>query len=414
MKILRYIVCACLSFAVLGVNAQDRMTEEYFKLQDQLKEANAEIEALKKEKESLKGEYDSALKKAVADSVKAKDKEIADLKKEVEKAKGEIEKAKSGSDAAVDKAVKDSVKVKDKEIAQLKKDIDKITKERDKAIIERDDFKNKKAQSDSLLKLERDSGDKKALSDQIKGMEKDKAALETAKNTEIATLNEKINQMSETIKLKDGQIAQLETELNTLGDFKAKYMAGMVESIDKKWMGLSYSQINLPELKAQLDEFNKYASADPRIADGAKKLQKLYDEAVVYDNGIVAISSPYDDATVTKALADVNALAKTTTDKKKKEELDDLATKLDNYNPIVGIFQYVIQAIDEQVAGRKHSAALPLVKIRLSKLDEEDDFIKPLQDIPWTKEQYEIYYNALMKDCTASNLAREAVMNIKL
>lgn len=338
--------------------------------------------------------------------------EYLKLQKELEAAKAEIETLKSDQEKAVEKAVAVAEKAKDSEISKLQKEIDGLNKKIDKLNTDKDKAEKNKAQSDSLLKVEKNSGEKKQLNDRIEELENQIAEVKKNNIAENQKLSDQIYQLSEQHKEDLKTIADLEAQLENLSDIQAVYLADLSQNVDKDWLNKPYSQIDVNELEKALRNYRKFASQDQNVANAAAKLSDFYADCKIYKNGVDAVNSQYESVSVAKNLANVKSLLDRVKDPVKKGEVEVIYNQLNNYQSTIEIFQDVITAVDEQIKGKKHAMARPLAMARIKTLEEEDGYITPLKEIPWVAKQFDAYIKALEKDTAGPNPARDTIMRL--
>lgn len=257
----------------------------------------------------------------------------------------------------------------------------------------------------------------KQLNDTIKSLKAGNAKALKEQQDEAANVQNGLKQEIESLKDqhdKDASsIANLTKELETLNVFKAKWLAQLADDVDAKWLNKGYSAIDLSVLEQDYALYEQFAEWDPKVAVARDKIKILLAEMQIYAEGQRLIASKYDKVRVSEAAGKVKALIAQSKDQTKKEELELLYRKLDDYGITIKIFKKVIDAVDREIRGESSSSgAWPLAKVVI-KQQEDDDSIAAIKNIPWLAEQYELYYEALRNNCLGENPARDLIKSLQ-
>ena len=285
-----------------------------------------------------------------------------------------------------------------------------------------------KNRADSLLEVEKAVGKSKEVKTQLKELEQankklkdslencsanvEKAVSQQAQqyNRQILDLQEQIQKLQEQLHEDSTIVASLNQKLQDLSGFRERWLAELAESVNEKWLDKLYSEINVTELESTLREYEEFASADNRIKDASKKLKTLLVNCRIYEQGVNAVNSRYNANVVNSIKPSVKSLRDQTSDPDKKKEVALLFWQLDNYGVTVEIFQDVIKAVDEQIAGQV-GGIWSLVKAELEKQEQENEYITAIKKIPWLEKQYNAYLTA-MKNNVKPNPVRDDILKI--
>lgn len=318
-------------------------------------------------------------------------KELAELRKEqlAEKDK-EIDDLK-GRIAKLEKQLKQSGG-KDSEIEKLKKQIEKLNAALEQA---KKDLETERTAS-------KDANYKKQVEELTKERDDLKASLEKAATVAAEECAAKVSELQAQRDADAARIAELSAELDGLANFRKVWLRELAGTVDEKWLGKPYSEIDSAELERAYSQYEEFADTDPKVAEARDKMKKLLDEYRIYHNGMLCISQMYDREKVTEAYNEVKGL-KGRVSGAKASELEPLFKKLSDYRVTVDIFKELIDAVDGMKSGsERHAAAKPLVMAVLNNKKEDIDAIKA---IPWLAGQYEKYQKALETDCLGEDAA---------
>lgn len=284
------------------------------------------------------------------------------------------------------KALNDSVANKNKSIKKLEAEIAKLN--------------DNLAKAEGNLKAEKESSSKaqiKALQDSIKNLH----------NGVINKLEQQHLQDSE-------DMAKMQKDLDQLETFKPMMIKQMAAGAKTKWLSKPFSALNVKELKAETEQYKKYANEAPEIKDASDELGKLLIGLNAYTNANVTLNSQYDAIKVSKALDEIKAMMLKENDPVRKGELKDLSQQLSTYDIIVKAFQHVITEVDKETASaNNHKGALSCARAALDALEEEDGYITLIKTSPWLKEQYEGYIKIMEKDSKGPNAVRDLILSLK-
>lgn len=302
--------------------------------------------------------------------------------------------------------LEDTVKAKEKEISKLRKDLTSLQDKYNKVADQLEEEKNSTKKNElkelkkQIAQLQKDSADctnnlETALKKQADKYEKQQAELYKQHSKDSVTL------------------ATLQQELGNLQNFRKLWIADLAKSVDEQWMKKPFSQIDVAELEKIYQQCEEFAKTDKKIAEAADKIKLLLNDYKIYQQGLNAISSPYDASSVQSIASSVKVIRDRIVDEVKKEELEAIIGKLDDYSITVKIFQDVIKSVDKAIEGQdRHRAAWPLVKAAIDKQEKDTESISAIKDIPWLENQYNAYYAAIEKNCLSSNPIREAILAI--
>jgi len=257
---------------------------------------------------------------------------------------------------------------------------------------------------------------------------------------QITALNARIKQMQkdsiQAVKDRQGVIEQLRNQFHqdsvkmaqqiataeALEAFKGPWLAQLAQSVDTDWLSKTFQEIDPTQMEYVYNQYEAYASADPKVAEARDKMKPLVDAYAIYTQGMQAVDSCYDAAVVKPLVTKVNEVRNATTHPGRKTELDALYQQLNDYGVTVGIFQDVIKAVDEiitkqnqggQLDDFQKKAVASLIQKELERQETEYEYISTIKAIPWLAAQYENYYQALMTDFLAPNPTHDVIMQLK-
>ena len=192
-------------------------------------------------------------------------------------------------------------------------------------------------------------------------------------------------------------------------DFQEQYLASLAANVGTKWLNKRYADVDLAALEADFKQYEKFAPVNNDVNVAYTKLKPFVSNCRIYDQGKKAVNSPYVAEDVAAITPKVKAIRDAATDPANKQDIAELFSQLNYYKVTVQIFQDLIKSIDAVVEGQ--AVALPLVTATLKKSQEDVDEI---QKIPWLKQQYDLYYAQLQKDCKnhAKNKARQTILDL--
>lgn len=304
------------------------------------------------------------------------------------------------------------------ELTQKDAFIDKLKKDLAKA-------EERKNEADSLLKVEMAVGKSKEIRKQLKELERANENLRDSLNECSAsvakTVSQQVQQCQEQLDslmkqhLEDTLlISSLRRDLNQLSGFRKMWLTQLAESVNEKWLDKKYSDINVAELESALHQYEEFASADKRIEDASVKLKSLLSNCQIYEQGVNAVNSCYNANDINSIIPSVKLLRDQSLNPDNKKEVALLFLQLDDYKTTIVIFQNVIKAVEEQIAGQAgHKSAWPLVKAELERQEQQDEYITAIKKIPWLCKQYDLYYKALENNCVAQNSVRKLIMSLQ-
>ena len=312
-----------------------------------------------------------------------------------------------------------------KENYALKKELKKKVSQIGELELKLAKMSQEKKEADSLLKVEKAIGKSKEVKSQLQALEKENKTLKTkleecsgsveeAFKKQLKSDQDVMAQFQQQHARDSVEIETLKRDLADLSGFRKMWIAQLAESVNEKWLEKPYSKIDIAELETALKQYEEFASSDKKIADARDKLRNLLQSCRIYKQGVDVVNSPYNKAIIKNIALSVKNLRDKTTDATKKEELSLLYWQLDNYGITIEIFQDVIKAVDEQITDQvNHRSAWPLVKAVLDKQEKEDEYITAIKQIPWLSQQYNLYYEALEKNCVAPNHVHDIIMNLQ-
>lgn len=299
------------------------------------------------------------------------------------------------------KLLQESIQALQKEINGLRSDMDKSDKQREK------DAKTI-ADLQASLKAEKENAKSSKWQEQIKQLQNEITQLQED-NWKLKDENDKNEKQNAT---NDRTIADLKFELNILKEFKVKWLADLAADVDRKWADRAYSSFDVTELERECRQFAQYEKEDDKVKAASAKLKGLLEEKRLYDGGMQTVSQPYEKSKVDQYAIEVKALESRQQIAVKKNELHELAGLLENYRMDLRIFQKVIVDLEKLIDGAGKELAWSLAE-RFLKHQEDEDAIADIEEIPWLKGQYELYYAALREDCFGPNPARDLIMSLQ-
>lgn len=233
-------------------------------------------------------------------------------------------------------------------------------------------------------------------------------------------VEEQNNELNEQIIAKNREIDRLaadnivlKEELSNLNKFKQEYLTMLAEKVDSDWVYRRFSEIDIPALDRNIENYEQYAAEDSRIASALEKLKQLRTNADIYDKGMKVLASPFDAAAVKEVQIELNRVSNNITDPVQKEEIDELGDKIFDYPGAVRAFKDIIADIDDAKAGMdSHNAAFGMIEAMFNEDPKLTRKLQQINNIPWLAQQYEIYYAALKKDALAPNKVRDTILSL--
>lgn len=298
------------------------------------------------------------------------------------------------------KRLQESIQAFQKEINDLRSDMEKSDKQREK------DAKTI-ADLQSNLRAEKENAKSSKWQEQIKQLQNEKSQLLADYNK----LKEESDKKEEQRVADQRTIAGLESELNTLKDFKVKWLADLADGVDREWMDRTYASFDVKELELECQQFAQYEKEDGKVKAASAKLKGLLEEKRLYDRGMQTVSQPYEKSKVDQYAIEVKALESRQQIAAKKNELHELAGLLENYGLDLEIFQDLIVDLEKRIEG-EGEMAWSIAEIFLEQ-QKKEDAIAAIEEIPWLKGQYELYYAALRENCFGPNPARDLIMSLQ-
>ena len=304
--------------------------------------------------------------------------------------------------------LQDTVKAKEKEISKMRKEFVALQEKYDKVSNQLAEEKNSTKKNEI-----------KELRKQIAQLQKDSAdcasSLEAALKKQADDYEKQLAKLRQQHSKDSADLAATKKGLEDLENFRKLWVADLAKSVDEQWLKKPFSQIDMAELEKTYSQCEEFAKADKKIAEAGGKLKLLINDCKIYQQGINAINSPFNAASVQSISSSVKVVRDRTVDVVKKNELKALVKKLDDYGVTVEIFQDVINAVEKAIAGQdSHRAAWPLVVAAIDKQEKDSKYISAIKEIPWLENQYNAYYDAIQKNCLKSNPIRESILAIIL
>lgn len=302
--------------------------------------------------------------------------------------------------------LQDTAKAKEKEISKLRKELAALQDEYAKVADQLEAEKN------SVKKNEL-----KELKKQISQLQKDSADcadnLETILKKQADEYEKQLAKLRQQHSKDSANLAAMQQGLDELKNFRQLWIADMAKSVDEQWMKKPFSQIDIAELEKVYQQCEEFSKTDKKIAEAGRKLKLLLNDCKIYQQGMTAINSPYNAASVHSIASSVKDVQSRMVDEVKKNELKTLIGKLNDYGVTVEIFQDVIKAVDKAITGQdNHNAAWRLAIATIDKQEKDNEYISAIKEIPWLEDQYNAYYEAIKKNCLKSNPAKEAILAI--
>ena len=298
------------------------------------------------------------------------------------------------------KRLQESIQAFQKEINDLRSDMEKSDKQREK------DAKTI-ADLQSNLRAEKENAKSSKWQEQIKQLQNEKSQLLADYNK----LKEESDKKEEQRVADQRTIADLESELNTLKDFKVKWLADLADGVDREWMDRTYASFDVKELESECQQFAQYEKEDGKVKAASAKLKGLLEEKRLYDRGMQTVAQPYEKSKVDQCAFEIKALESRQQIAVKKNELHELASLLENYGLDLEIFQDLIVDLEKRIEG-EGEMAWSIAGIFLEQ-QKKEDAIAAIEEIPWLKGQYELYYAALRENCFGPNPARDLIMSLQ-
>lgn len=293
-------------------------------------------------------------------------------------------------------------------IQSLQKNLNGLQSELDKANIQKEKDAKTIADLQANLNAEKENAKSSKWQEQIKHLQIEKSQLLADYNK----LKEESDKKEEQRVADQRTIAGLESELNSLKDFKVKWLADLADGVDREWMDRTYASFDVKELESECQQFAQYEKEDGKVKAASAKLKGLLEEKRLYDRGRQTVAQQYEKSKVDQCAFEIKALESRQQIAVKKDELHKLVGRLERFGLDLGIFQEVIINLEKLIDGSDADLAWSLAE-RFLQQQEEDDAIAAIEEIPWLKGQYELYYAALRENCFGPNPARDLIMSLQ-
>lgn len=301
-----------------------------------------------------------------------------------------------------DKDLSKQINMLNKEIANKDKRISRLEAEVQK-------LQDALSVSDSLLRFEKEQSKTALLKKQIFDLQQDTAIISANFKSEIATIKAEDDETIKTLKLQHKQdlhqIDSLKKELKNLEYVKKEMFAQMIANVDNIWMKEPFSTIDSVNLTNELKRYEKYSNEDKSVKTAYLKLQKLYDDFIVYKNSLKAVNSVYDSDNVNRLKKLIAEICKTTQLDQNKSDLKNLYNQLDDYKVTVEIFKEIIMSVDKRITTEKSKPEPNIIGLTasivafLEKQEKDYKYISAINEIPYLSTLYADYESALKADC---------------
>ncbi len=355
---MKHIILYCLAGLLAATPVFSQSKEELLELKKELNVVRLERDNLQLDVDKLKSDLEG------------KTSEYNDLKSTYDKTRAAYENLKS----ATDKSKADN----------LQKNFD----EQKKRLFELEEkCKDLENENRNLKKLQKNLVPKdsvKALQMRIHALSKEKAILSKEYKVELVDSIHALQEMCMDLQ------KRLEKERRMGMEMKKQ-----LERLKKNEAVLS------KHLKIVTDSLNSIRRERPDDMPAGAEDDEGYIAGVIAESE-AAVASPYDDTQVAGLYAKVSHLDGAVQDNVMGSRLALLKRQLGNYRQAVGMFHDLKKDVDDVIAkraGQKHKVVYPMVK-SVIKNYEEDGAIADIQNIPYLKQQYEKYTEALEADCT--------------
>ncbi len=370
---------------------------------DELEKLRKKLAAVELERDNLQLDVDK-----LKSDLEGKTSDYNDLKSTYIKTKTAYDDLKSATDKSkVDNLQKDFDEQK-KELDELKgkyKDLEtenRNLKKLQKNLVPKDSVKALKSRINNLNrekeKLENNNNNLQKEAGKVDGLEKRIELLKKDTLTKATRINVLIADCNKAKEAVNG----LEQELGALNAFKVKWLKDLAANVDNEWLSKKYSQVDMARLEDAYAQYEEFGKNDKEVAAARDKMTPFVEKCRLFAKGTAAINSPYDKVLVDSIVPGVLRMRDAEQDQANKDDLIALARQLGDYKQIVGAFQDLKKDIDNVIAkrpGDKHKVVYPMVKAVISNYTD-DETIDAIQDIPYLKQQYEKYTEALKEDCT--------------
>lgn len=309
-----------------------------------------------------------------------------------------------------------------KQLKEKNKAFDRLTADYDKLKKKYEGLDGKVAEADaraSKLRHERDS-----LKLAIVSLEKGRQALADARVADMQNIIDSLdrelinaNRAQEGLVAENTQLskklAETDGELSQLRVFKRDYIKNLASVYTRNWASKLFSQIDSAELDNTIADCKRYASEDIGVGVQLEKLLELQSQYRVYAEGERCLVSEYDRGNVASVGSRIAGMS-ADVPPVRKQEMDDLYSKLGSYKASVSAFQLLVRNIDESSKDYDtHVLARPFVD---ATLEDEDNkkFIGSVRKIPWLNDQLDLYLKALDRDCKAPNKVHDLILGLKI
>lgn len=272
--------------------------------------------------------------------------------------------------------------------------------------------KDSKAPLDSIgmvariAELEQELNDRGNLKNLVQSLRQENWDL---KHDTIPLYKEKLKQL-------EAKNGELRDENDKLLVFKGALLTQLSDNVVRRWLNMSYCQIDSVAFSDTLALFEKYKDDNPKMTRAYSQMKTLDENLDLYRRGKCAVNSPYDAQTVKALIQPMKKLSETVNsqgNKKNKEEINEIYLQVYNYKETLQYFQEdIIGGVVENNIGRWLSGGKSAEDAWIlleSELPENDPYISK---IPWLRIQYKAFYEQLKKDVYGPNPAKETIKNL--
>jgi hypothetical protein len=195
-------------------------------------------------------------------------------------------------------------------------------------------------------------------------------------------------------------------------DVKEQWFKQLVATAQHDWLTRSFSSIDPDALEASIVVYDRYASESPDLGQSAAQLRSLLDKCRTYQLACHTLDQEYNPGEVSRMSASIESLLNSESDASRKQELEDVYKKLNNYWARVARCQKLIRSIDESIQSKDKSLWRDFVDLVINDEEAKTLTLTAINSIPWLKDQFEKYRAAVLEKGTEPNEYRTRILGL--
>ena len=222
-----------------------------------------------------------------------------------------------------------------------------------------------------------------------------------------------LKNVRDSLRIRQGELETARAELASLSDVKEQWFKQLVATAQNDWLNRSFSSIDPAVLEESLAVYERYASESQALQQCAGQLKELLEKTRTYRDASQALNVEYYPVEVNRLASWAQSSLAGESNPSRKQELADVYDKLYNYWARISMCQDLIRSIDENLKGVNSKVRWPGIVEDVIK-EEEENFatLTAIHSIPWLKEQFENYRNAVLEKGTEPNEFRSRILGL--